>query len=177
LTLAYLDECGFSPSQPVNYSWTLRGTRKWLPYENPRRRRVNALGILIPDGPEPMLIWDQVPRSLTSQDLLTVLQDVPRRNGRLVVVMDNGSIHISHVIKEALPELKAEGIEFYYLPPYSPELNRIECVFGGIKHHDLPERSYATVPELMDAIDDAFTKAEDRLLARCQHERQLRPAA
>jgi hypothetical protein len=29
----------------------------------------------------------------------------------------------------------------------------------------------------MDAIDDAFTKAEDRLLARCQHERQLRPAA
>jgi transposase len=177
LTLAYLDECGFSPSQPVNYSWTLRGTRKYLPYENPRSRRVNVLGILIPDGPEPMLIWDKAPRSLTSQDLLLVLQDVPKRNGRLVVVMDNGSIHISHVIKEALPGLKAEGIEFYYLPPYSPELNRIESHFGGIKHHDLPERSYVTVPELMDAIDDAFTNAEDRLLARHQCAPQLRPAA
>jgi transposase len=172
-----LDECGFSPSQPVNYSWTLRGTRKHLPYENPQRRRVNALGILIPDGPEPMLIWDKAPRSLTSQDLLTVLQDVPRRGGRLVVVMDNGSIHISHVITDALPGLKEQGVEFYYLPPYSPELNLIEPIFGGIKHHDLPERSYATVPELMDAIDTAFTTAEARLLARCQREQQLRPGA
>src|SRR5207244_3870629 len=76
--------------------------------------------------PEPMLIWDKVPRSLTSADLLLVLQDVPKRNGRLVVVMDNGSMHVSHVIKEALPALKEEGIEFYYLPPYSPELNDIE---------------------------------------------------
>jgi transposase len=161
----------------VNYSWTLRGTRKQLPYENPQRRRVNALGILIPDGPDPMLIWDKVPRSLNSQDLLTVLQDVPKQNGRLVVVMDNGSLHISHVIKEALPALKERGVEFYYLPPYSPELNAIEPIFGGIKHHDLPQRSYTTVPELMDAIDAAFTSAEARLLARCQHEHQLWPAA
>lgn len=163
MTLAYLDKCGFSPSQPVNYSWTLTGTRKRVPYENPQRRRVNAFGILIPDGPEPMLIWDQAARSLTSQDLLLVLQDVPRRNGRLVVVLDNGSIHISHVIKDALADLKSKGTEFYYLPPYSPELNAIEPVFGGIKHHGLPERRYPTVPALMDAVDVTFTEAEERL--------------
>ena len=177
MTLAYLDECGFSPSQPVNYSWALAGSRKQVPYENPCRRRVNALGILIADGPEPLLIWDRVPRSLTSQDLLTVLQDVPRRNGRLVVVMDNGSIHISRVIKDALPGLQTEGIEFYYLPAYSPELNAIEPVFGGIKHHGLPERRYPTVAALMDAVDTAFTEAEERLHVRCQSSHQLRPAA
>jgi transposase len=138
---------------------------------------VNAIGILIADGPEPLLIWDRVPRSLTSQDLLLVLQDVPKRNGRLVVVLDNGSMHVSRVIKEALPKLKEEGIEFYYLPPYSPELNAIERVFGGIKHHDMPERSYATVPALMDAVDAAFTAAEARLLSRCQCAHSLRPAA
>ncbi len=59
LTLADLDECGFSPSQPVNSSWTLAGERKRVPYENPCGRRVNAIGILIGDGPEPMLIWDK----------------------------------------------------------------------------------------------------------------------
>lgn len=177
MTLAYLDECGFAPSQPVNYSWTAHGMRKAQPYENPCGRRVNAIGILIADGPEPMLIWDKVPRSLTSQDLLLVLQDVPKRNGRLVVVMDNGSMHVSHVIKEALPKLKEDGIEFYYLPPYSPELNDIERVFGGIKHHDMPARSYPTVPALMDAIDEAFTAAEARLINRCQPAHSLRPAA
>jgi transposase len=177
LTLAYLDECGFSPSQPVTYSWTPAGTRKLLPYENPRNRRVNALGILLPDGPDPMLIWDKAPRSLTSADLLLVLEEVPRQNGRLVVVMDNGSIHISHVIKDALPELQTQGVEFYYLPPYSPELNRIEPVFGGIKSHGLPERRYATVDALMEAVDIAFTEAEERLHLRCQPLHQLRPAA
>ncbi len=177
MTLAYLDECGFSPSQPVNYSWTLAGTRKQVPYENPCRRRVNALGILIADGPEPMLIWDRVPRSLTSEDLLLVLQDVPKRNGRLVVVMDNGSIHVSHVIKDALPGLQTEGVEFYYLPAYSPELNAIEPIFGGIKHHDLPARRYTSVTDLMTAVDNAFTAAEARLCARHQHAHQLSPTA
>jgi putative transposase len=161
----------------VNYSWTLPGERKRVPYENPCGRRVNAIGILIEDGPDPMLIWDRVPRSLTSQDLLLVLQDVPKRNGRLVVVMDNGSMHVSHVIKEALPELNAEGIEFYYLPPYSPELNAIEPIFGGIKHHDLAARRYSTVEGLLDAVDVAFTAAEARLVTRCHREHQLCQAA
>ena len=115
-----------------------------------------------------MLLWDMAPRSLTSRDLLAVLPDVPRRTGRLVVVLDNGSIHVSHVIKAALPELKAQGIELYYLPPYSPELNAIEAVFGGIKHHGLPERCYTSVAALMEAIDTAFAEAHQRLLARHQ---------
>ncbi len=149
-----------------------------MPYENPCGRRVNALSILIPEGPEPMLIWDKAPRSLTSADLLLVLQDVPIRNGRLVVVMDNGSIHVSRVIKDALAaELKTKGIEFYYLPAYSPELNAIEPIFGGIKSHGLSERRYTTVPALMDAVDVAFTEAEERLHVRCQPLHQLSPAA
>jgi hypothetical protein len=77
---------------------------------------VNAIGILIADGPAPLLIWDTAPRSLRSEDLLLVLRDVPKRTGRLVAVLDNGSMHVSHVIKEALPKLKHEGIELYYLP-------------------------------------------------------------
>jgi putative transposase len=50
MTPAYLDECGFSPSLPVSYSWTLRGERKLLPYENPQGRRVNAISVYLPFG-------------------------------------------------------------------------------------------------------------------------------
>jgi putative transposase len=35
LRLAFLDECGFSPSQPSTLSWVRRGERKRVPYENP----------------------------------------------------------------------------------------------------------------------------------------------
>jgi len=34
-------------------------------------------------------------------------------------------------MKDALPALQKQGTAFYYLPPYSPELNAIEPIFGG----------------------------------------------
>ena len=173
--MAYLDECGFSPSQPVNDRWTLPGERKQVPYENPRGRRVNAIGVYLPFGEAPALWWDRVPRTLTAEDVLIIIEAIPRGPGALVVVLDNASIHISHVIRDALPRRRRRGIHLYYLPPYSPELNRIEPILGVVKHRELPERSYPTVPALTEAIDRAFARCEQRMLGKTQHE--LRPAA
>jgi transposase len=176
LTVAYLDECGFSPSQPTTYSWTLPGERKQIPYENPRSRRVNAIGVLLPWGEHRSLWWDAVARPLTAEDVLVILEAIPRGPGPLVVVLDNASIHISHLIRHAAYRLREQGIHLYFLPAYSPELNRIEPVFGVIKHYELPERTYATVPDLKAAIHRAFRRYEDRrFLGTLQH--QLRPAA
>lgn len=44
VVLYYLDECGFSPTLPVGYSWTLPGLRKFIPYEAPQGRRVRPTG-------------------------------------------------------------------------------------------------------------------------------------
>jgi putative transposase len=126
LTLYYLDECGFSPSQPVSWSWTLRGRRKRLPYENPQGKRVNALAALRVSG-SAEVDWDLFRRTLQADDLLAFLRTLPREPGTpLVVVLDNASIHKNRVVKAALPALWRERIYLYYLPPYSPELNRIE---------------------------------------------------
>ncbi len=92
-------------------------------------------------------------------------------------LLDNASRHLSHVIKAALPQLEPAGIEFSYLPPYSPELNAIEGVFRGIKDHDLAARRNATVAGLMDAVDEAFTAADARLITRHHREHQRYRAA
>jgi putative transposase len=175
LTLAFLDEVGFSPSQPVSYSWALRGQRKRVPYENPEGRRVNALAAWLPWGPQRSLWWDAVPRTLRSEDLLLVLEAIPRGSGELVVVLDNASLHRSHLVQAALPALAERGIRLYYLPPYSPELNAIEPLFGVIKGTEMPDRTYPTVPRLLDAVNAGFARCEARLLDQTQ--RQLRPAA
>jgi DDE superfamily endonuclease len=166
LILAYLDECGFSPSQPVNATWTLPGRPKLIPYENPRRRRLNAIAALVPDGPHRSFTWGHAPRSLTANDLLTCVRQIPRAGLPLVVVLDNGSIHVSRVVKAAEAELAAEGISLFYLPPYSPKLNAIEPYFGGVKHYDLPERTYPALDDLAAAVDHAFERVEARLLSR-----------
>ena len=147
-----------------------------MPYENPQGRRVNVMAVLVPQGPAPSLTWGPAPRTLTAQDLVRFVQEgVPRGKGDLVVVLDNASIHRSQVVRDALPRLQEQGTRLYYLPPYSPKLNLIESVFGGIKGHGLPERAYPTTAALIDAIDDAFATAEARLQAK--HSYHLRRAA
>ncbi|WZO97752.1 hypothetical protein EP7_004802 [Isosphaeraceae bacterium EP7] len=45
-----LDECGFSPTRPVGDNWSLPGRRKFIRYEAPQGRRVNALAADRPFG-------------------------------------------------------------------------------------------------------------------------------
>jgi DDE superfamily endonuclease len=182
--LGYLDECGFSPSLPVSYSWTLKGERKLVPYENPQGRRANAISVYLPFGHQdghqtgekvegdgaPELWWDAVPRTLRSEDVLAILEAIPHGKGALVVVIDNASIHVSHVIQDAKPALRRRGIHLYNLPPYSPELNLIEPFLGVVKYTEMPERTYPTMPSLLSAIDQAFTNCEQRLPNHSQHE-------
>jgi len=152
----------------VSYSWTKPGSRKRIPYENPRSRRVNVLAAYSPDGPQPALTWGLQRGSLVSGQLVDFVQRIPRLPDKpLVVVLDNGSLHVSWVVKEALAKLREQRIYLYYLPPYSPELNEIEPIFGGIKAHDLPARSYADWESLEAAITAGFTQAEERLHQRC----------
>lgn len=170
MTLCYLDECGFAPSQPVSYSWSPRGIRTQVPYENPAGRRVNVLAAVVATGATPSLTWGRERGSLTAAQFLAFLDAIPRLADRpLVVVLDNGSIHVSGLVRAARAALRERSIFLYYLPPYSPELNRIEPVFKAIKHYDLPERRYTSWAALEQAIDDAFTRYETRLTKSVNH--------
>ncbi len=164
--LVYLDQVGFSPSQPVTASWTLPGRRKQVPSENPQGRRLNAIAALVRDGPQRSFSWDYAARSLTAEDVLLFIRHIPRSGQPLLVVLDNASIHTSRVVRDARPDLAAEGIELFYLPPYSPELNAIEPYFRGVKHYDLPARRYGSLRDLAMAVDAAFERVEARLLTQ-----------
>ena len=54
------------------------------------------------------------------------------------------------------------GIYLYYLPAYSPELNRIEPVFKQVKHHDMPTRSFTSKADLRAAIEAGFEAYRSR---------------
>jgi hypothetical protein len=69
--------------------------------------------------------------------------------------------------------LAACGIRLYFLPPYRPALNRIEPYCGGIKHHDLVEGHNETTEAPADAVDEAFTRPETRLLEEASPRRDV----
>ena len=93
--------------------------------------------------------------------MTTPLGEVPlgfHRERRCVIVLDNYSVHHSRAVTDDRPQVQAVGIEFFSLPPYSPDLNLIEGVWRHVKHEGLPVRSYATAQALQAAVDEALDR-------------------
>lgn len=175
IRLYYLDECGFAPTLPGTYSWTLPGCRKLVRHEAPQGRRVNALAAYRPLGRSPRLQVSLAEGTWKAHDLLGFLRGLPWSKVPRVVVLDNAGFHTGRVVRLARPGLAAKGIYLYYLPPYSPELNRIEGVFRQVKHQEIPYRSHTTRAGLREAVTKGFISYGRRLRPNTPSE--LRPAA
>lgn len=179
IDLLYLDESGFAPTLPTGYTWAREGTRALVRYEAPQGRRVNVVGALAPFGPRPRLAYESRLGRLDGAAFLRFiwqavaeLPAVPaalplgyRRVRPCVVVLDNYSVHRSKLVQAVQPALEAAGVYFYYLPPYSPELNDIEPLWRHVKYEDLPERSYPSGAALQTAVDTVLDGHAARLQA------------
>jgi transposase len=135
-------------------------------HEYPQGRRVNALATYQPFAPVPELVARPFERTLTSDDLIAYLKDRPGADVPRVVVLDNAGVHTSKVMRAARPGLARLGIYLYYLPPYSPELNRVEAVFKQVKHHEVPTRSFTSRADLRNAVENGFETYRQRLRAK-----------
>jgi transposase len=142
-----------------------------VPFENPQGRRVNVLAAYRPDGPRPRLKWWSAAKTWTSADLLQFLGELPASKLPRVVVLDNAGLHTSRAVKAERPGLARRGVYLYYLPPYSPELNRVEAVFRQVKYHRMPRRSHDTLAGLRTAVDAAMRDARDSVAGK----RRIKP--
>jgi hypothetical protein len=175
--LFFLDQRGFAPTLPTGYSWGRLGARLVVPYEAPRGRRVNAVGAFAPDDPGgPRLVFETRRKAEGRYDAAAHLAFVRRAAGLPadpasgagrarpgVVALDNYSVHHAAAVTEAAPALAAAGVDFFYLPAYSPELNPIEPVWRQVKYQDIPERSHPTDTALQTAVEAALTDRAIRL--------------
>ena len=64
--------------------------------------------------------------------LLSLLQEHVGKP--MTVILDNASIHKAKAERKIIEHLESNGMKFYFLPPYSPELNRIERLWHKMKY-------------------------------------------
>lgn len=69
------------------------------------------------------------------------------------IIMDNMCSHHAKAVKEVLDSV---GIKYFYLPPYSPDLNPIEKMWSKIKAY-LRKPKVRIASELPGAIEKAFS--------------------
>ena len=170
--LVYVDAAGFAPTCPVSYTWAPQGTRAVARYEAPQQRRVNVFGAYAPFGPQARFAYTTSTGKLTAQVFLDFLWrqvggmatppgELPpgfARERPCCVVLDNGSVHTSRLVKAHRPALAAAGIQLFYLPTYSPHLNLIEALWRQIKYHELPVRTYTELAALLAAVIQALER-------------------
>ncbi len=72
----------------------------------------------------------------------------------VVLVLDNGPIHVSKASRAALAE-RAHWLTVEWLPKYAPELNDIEIVWGDLKARHLAHRTFTDLHMLDTAIRGA----------------------
>ena len=168
LDLPCLDESGFAPTLPTTYTWARAAARARVPYEAPQRRRVNVPGAGAPFGAAPRFAYTSRAGKLDSAAFLaflwravgamtTPLGDVPadfRRARRCAIVPDNHSAHHSRAVKAARPGLEAAGIELFYLPASSPELNPIEGLWRHVKGRVLANEPTPDLDASLDRVTD-----------------------
>ena len=80
-------------------------------------------------------------------------------------MLDNASIHKTSRVREAAV---ARGFRIEYLPPYSPELNPIELVFGTLKPAYYRHRLSESFKGIRDSVETLISaKATPSLVRNC----------
>ena len=130
LVLAYVDEVGFSAVHPNRSAWTPKGERHLI--EAKRGKRLNVMAALLSSGDLfSVKLWQTTTSDIFVGFLGLLKEHVVKP---LTVILDNASIHTAKRIRPFLTLLKKRGLTLYFLPPYSPELNRIEKLWHKTKH-------------------------------------------
>ena len=74
------------------------------------------------------------------------------QTGKIVIVLDNARIHHAKLIQPFLEKNKCR-LTLVFLPPYSPNLNLIEGLWGWLKSNVVNNVFYSKVDEIRIAVN------------------------
>jgi transposase len=70
-----------------------------------------------------------------------------------VLVLDNAKIHHAKIFQEAIKRWEEKGLYIFFLPPYSPHLNRIETLWRESKYRWIKPQDYQSLETIKLALD------------------------
>lgn len=154
IVLLFADESEALTHPYLARAWAKRGADLRVPAPG-QAKKVAMMGSL--DWTRRELIVT-TSRTKRSADFIAHLQILDRLYGPkpgvdtkpVVIVLDNGPIHVSKATSAALAE-RIHWLTVEWLPKYAPELNDIEIVWGDLKARHLAHRTF-TDPDDLDRV-------------------------
>jgi putative transposase len=124
-----LDESGFEPEYPTLWAWSPRGQVVYGERSSQRRPRRNLIAAR---NPQEFLAPMIVSGSITAVVFETCLAEhlCPVLAPHSLLGLDNARFHRPERVNEIAA---AAGHQVLFLPPYSPDFNKIEHDFAALK--------------------------------------------
>ena len=148
IDLYFGDESHFGLVPNVPYAWQSK--------ENPilqpslKSKRLTVFGLM---NMKCRLFSKVITGSLDTIKLIGYIDEFAKTlNKRTILVLDNAPIHRSKLFKSKIQEWERLDLYIYFLPPYSPELNKIEIQWRFLKYSWLPFDAYASFEKLEQGI-------------------------
>ena len=150
--LVFIDESAFLMAPLLRRGWAPRGETPIVRQRTRPHRKVSVIGALCV-APE----WDRVrlcfrpPRdaNVNARRTAAFPAQLDRQLGApFVVVWDNLQAHRAIVVRDFL--VTHPHVRRVLLPPYAPELNPIECLWGHLKTNPMANLAIPDTDELAD---------------------------
>lgn len=147
----YGDESGFCLQPPLPYLWQKIGHPAVGMASQSHRQRFNVLGVL---RPRDCSLWHfALQEKLTADFVIACIESLlPTLTKPAVLVLDNAGVHRSRAVAAKRKEWRKRGLRLLFLPPYCPQLNKIEILWRQVKYRWLAPRAYASFATLCQAV-------------------------
>jgi hypothetical protein len=160
----YGDESGFALCPSVPYAWQAKGHTLRLP-AHPHQKRCNVLGFWRSDNWLRHVTWTG---RMTAARFITSVEEhlLPhlRADRPTVLVLDNAGVHRAKIVQAKLQEWRARGLRLFFLPPYSPHLNRIEVLWRQMKYRWLEPAAYVDFTTLCQSVTSILNQVGSKYL-------------
>ena len=145
----YGDESGFCLTSAIPYGWQFPGEH--VATQPSHSQRFNVLGLFNATTNE--LHTAAREGRLDAAFVIDTLDAwVATRTRPTVLVLDNARIHHAAIFQARLQAWEDRDVHIFYLPTYSPHLNKIETLWRKVKYEWLRPEAYADFKTLKTAV-------------------------
>jgi transposase len=132
-TIVFIDESGLSERPCRARTWAPRGQTPVLQYSFTWKQLSVIAGVSLV-----RFYFRLFAGAIRSPQIVEFLKTLSQMIGRkLLIVWDRLQAHRSRLVREYV-EQQNGSIALEYLPAYAPELNPVECIWGYLKSHAMP---------------------------------------
>jgi transposase len=151
-TVYFQDESGLRSDFHAGTTWAKRGTTPIVPATG-ARFALNMISAVSPRGDLRFMVTE---RRLNAGLFCEFLDRLMHHEaGHVFLIVDGHPAHKAKLVRRHLDKY-AGRLRLYFLPPYSPELNPDEYVWGWVKTHRVGRQVYASKLEMRALVTSAL---------------------